>query len=124
MITELSVERTPDHCLDQLLELNGEVLVVSEDGRYWVKFEVRRVPASSARPHGLNYSLTLHGPENERLVGFDNSHPVLPTKRGEPQDHRHRREAVKPYSYNDAGALLKEFWTAVDAFLEEAGVRR
>ncbi|HZY95735.1 MAG TPA: DUF6516 family protein [Candidatus Cybelea sp.] len=118
------MERSPDHSLDQLLELDGEVLFISEDGQYWVKFEVRRVPVSSAKPHGLNYSLTLHGPENERLLGFDNSHPVPPTKLGEPQDHRHLHKTVKPYDYKDAGALLKAFWADVDAFLERSGVRR
>jgi len=33
--------------------------------------------AAAARgPHGLKYSLTLHGPDGSRLIGFDNAHPV------------------------------------------------
>jgi hypothetical protein len=75
----------PDHSLDQLLGLDGEVLVISEDGSYWVKFEVRRVPVTAAKPHGLDYSLSLHDSDNRRVLGFDNSHPVPPTKWGEPQ---------------------------------------
>jgi hypothetical protein len=43
---------------------------------YWIKFEIRRVEPSPTRPHGLNYSFTLHGPDGARLVGFDNAHPV------------------------------------------------
>jgi len=98
--------------------------VVSEDGQYWVKFRVHRVTVTAVKPHGLDYSLTLHGPGNERLVGFDNSHPVAPTKWGEPQDHRHVQKVVKPYEYEDAAALLEAFWTEVDAFLDKAGVKR
>jgi len=37
---------------------------------------VTRVPSSREKPHGIDYSLTLHGPDGERLVGFDNAHPV------------------------------------------------
>lgn len=65
-----------DTGLDALLDLDGQVLVVDEKGGYWVKFEARRVAATPQRPHGLRYSLTLHGYDNSRLVGFDNSHAV------------------------------------------------
>jgi hypothetical protein len=43
--------KTPaDDSLDRLLDLDGEVLVISQDGQYWVKFEVRRVPVTTAKP--------------------------------------------------------------------------
>ena len=113
-----------DRTLDRLLDLDGVVLVISADGMYWVKFAVRRVPVSASKPHGLDYSLTLHGPNNKRLVGFDNDHPVPPTKWGEPQDHRHARGSSKPYAYSDAAALLTAFWTDVDSVLRERGVVR
>lgn len=61
------MERDPS--LGVLLDLNGQVLVIDPEGRYWVRFVVRRVPATAGRPHGLDYSLTLHGPASERLVG-------------------------------------------------------
>ncbi len=48
-----------DSSLDTLLDLNGQVLVIDEAG-YWVKFAVHKVPASTSKPHGLDYSLTLH----------------------------------------------------------------
>jgi len=66
-----SLSQGDDHTLDRLLELDGEIMLVSSDGAYWVKFQVRRVTATPARPHGLSYALTLHGPRNERLVAFD-----------------------------------------------------
>jgi hypothetical protein len=76
----------------------------------------------------LDYSLTLHGPDGERLGGFDNAHPVEGQKRGGPQDHRHT--PVKPgyerrtraYEYRDAATLLAEFWGTVDAVLRQRGV--
>ena len=83
---------------------------------------VTRVPASPEKPHGIDYSLTLQGPEGERLVGFDNAHPVEPKKRGEPLDHRHRLRSIRPYEYRDAATLLADFWTMADAVLRERGV--
>ena len=62
-----------DPSLDTLLDLDGQVLVVDPDGKHWVRFVVTRVVVSPEKPHGLDYSLTLHGPEGERLVGFDNA---------------------------------------------------
>jgi hypothetical protein len=111
-----------DRSLDTLLDLDGQVLVVDPEGGCWVKFVVTRVPASPEKPHGLDYSLTLHGPMGERLVGFDNAHSVGRQRKGEPQDHRHRLQTVKPYDYQDAAALLADFWQAADAMLKERGV--
>jgi Family of unknown function (DUF6516) len=80
-----------DPAFDVLLDLDGQVLVVDPEGHHWVRFTVTRVPACPEKPHGLDYSLTLHGPTGERLVGFDNAHPLGKGKRGKPQDHVHRR---------------------------------
>jgi hypothetical protein len=98
------------------------VLVVDPDGGYWVRFVVQRVPPSPERPHGLNYSLTLHGPDGARLVGFENAHAVDRRKRGQPFDHRHKLVSIRPYDYNDAATLLQDFWNTVDAVLRERGV--
>jgi hypothetical protein len=111
-----------DRTLDVLLDLDGQVLVVDPSGGHWVQFVVRRVPVSAERPHGLNYSLTLHGPDGERLVGFDNAHPVGKRRHGEMRDHSHRLQAIRPYSYRDAATLLADFWRTVDAVLRERGV--
>ena len=111
-----------DLTLDVLLDLDGQVLVVDPDGGYWVRFMVTSVPVSPEKPHGIDYALTLHGPDGERLVGFDNAHPVARQKRGARQDHRHRLRSIRPYEYQDAATLVADFWTAVDAVLRERGV--
>jgi hypothetical protein len=68
------MERDPS--LDALLELHGQVPVIDPEPNHWVRFIVRCIPASESKPHGLDYSLTLHGPDGDRLVGFDNAHQV------------------------------------------------
>jgi hypothetical protein len=110
-----------------LLDLDGQVFVVDIKGQYWVRFSVQGVASTPDRPHGLNYSLTLHGPDGDRLVGFDNAHAVRESRgpggksRG-PLDHRHRMGSVRPYRFKDAATLLEDFWGEVDKVLEEKGV--
>ena len=64
-----------DSCLDTLLLLDGEVFVT--EGKFRVKFLVKEVPATPEKPHGLDYSLTLHDGGGERLLGFDNAHSTF-----------------------------------------------
>jgi hypothetical protein len=111
-----------DPALDTLLDLDGITLIVDPLGGHWVSFIVTQVPATPEKPHGLDYSLTLHARNGERLVGFDNAHPVGKQTRGAPQDHRHRIRTVRPYEYSDAAKLLADFWAEVDAVLKERGV--
>ncbi|MFL4985726.1 MAG: DUF6516 family protein [Xanthobacteraceae bacterium] len=118
-----------DPSFDALLDLDGQVLVVDSVGQHWVRFAVRRVPVTEAKPHGLDYALSLHGPDGERLVGFDNAHPVR--KRSGPsggkrkaQDHKHRLKTVRLYEYQDAATLVADFWAEVDAVLKERGVKK
>src|SRR5829696_8586532 len=127
---ELSVRDIPvrrDETLDTLLYLDGEIIAFDEEGAYWVKFEVRRIPETPEKPHALDYSLTLHGPvsgdDDSRLVGFDNAHQVR-GKRRDPSawDHKHRFKSVRPYDYSDAAALLADFWAAVESVLDERGI--
>jgi hypothetical protein len=112
---------TRDPSLDTLLDLDGQVLVINEAG-YWVKFVVHQVPVRADKPHGLDYSLTMHGPDGERLVGFDNAHSVPGHTKMATKDHKHRLQTVKPYGYANAGALLAAFWQEVEAVLREKGV--
>jgi Family of unknown function (DUF6516) len=124
------VEAKFDPGLDHLLALDGVVLVVDPVGNHWVKFVGKRVEPSSERPHGLSYSLTLHAADGERLVGFDNAHAIHsgsgPSRRASvTYDHRHRRHRdARPYEFQDAAALLRDFWTEVDALLKKEGVLR
>ncbi len=113
-----------DASLDALLDLDGQIFVVDPVARHWVKFVVRRVPVSAEKPHGLDYSLTLHDASGKRLVGYDNAHSVS-SGRGHSvrsYDHRHRLKTVRPYAFRDAAALLADFWHDVDAVLKEKGI--
>ena len=93
--------------LDDLLLLDGQVFVVDPTGGHWVKFVVYRVPPGPERPHGIGYSLTLHGADGKRVVGFDNAHPVGRQRRGTPRDHRHRLRSIRPYGYRDVCDLAR-----------------
>lgn len=113
-----------DPSLDTLLLLDGETFVADFEGRYWVRFVVKKVPPSNERPHGLAYSLTLHDGKGERLLGFDNAHPVRETsgpgaRTRVEYDHRHSGERVTFYNYTDAAALLAAFWTAVEDIMQQ-----
>lgn len=55
-------QRKRDPSFDTLLNLDGLVLVIDGEGGHWVKFVVTAVPVDREKPHGLDYSLTLHGP--------------------------------------------------------------
>src|ERR1700741_4548351 len=88
----------------------------------WVRLVGTRVPVAPEKPDGIDCSLTLHGADRGRLVGFDNAHPVGRQRRGTPQDHRHRLRSIRPYEYRDAATLLGDFWEIVDAVLHERGV--
>jgi outer membrane receptor for Fe3+-dicitrate len=113
--------------LQYLLGLNGNIEVQNDAG-YWVKMEVSSVDVTAERPHGIRYSLTLHAPDNTRLIGFDNAHSVRPAgsrfkhagKRF-PYDHRHRHamdEGVL-YEFETAYQLVSDFYAEVDRVLKE-----
>ena len=121
-----------DPSLDTLLFLDGTAYAFGPDGAYRVRIDVKRVPVTEEKPHGLDYSLTLHGPysgdpKDTRLIGFDNAHPVRsragPSGRRKTWDHRHRFRTVRPYDYVDAASLLADFWKAVEEVLTERGVK-
>ncbi len=109
-----------DPGLDTLLDLHGQTLFVDEAG-HWVKFIVHRTDVTAEHPHGLSYSLTLHAPDGERLVGFDNAHPVRrrrgpERRRRRERDHRHRLRTIRPYEYRDAAHFLRTSGTKWTAF--------
>lgn len=120
---------TPDaeHTLEFLLAFNGRVHRYA--GGYWLKFEIARVAPSEARPHGLDYSFTLHGPDNRRLIGFDNAH-IVPAKgsrfkkRPKAMDHWHRTETDEGrlYAFKDAEHLIDDFFDEVERVLKARGV--
>ncbi|MDB5757145.1 MAG: hypothetical protein JWM30_434 [Burkholderia sp.] len=113
-----------DASLDNLLLLEGERFVMDADGRFWVRSEVEQSEVTAERPHGLKYSLTLHDEDGERLLGFDNAHPVRegagPGARTRIEyDHKHSGERIRFYLYEDAATLLANFWTEVEMILQK-----
>lgn len=116
-----------EHTLEFLLGFNGHVHRYA--GGYWLKFEITKVAASDRKPHGLNYSFTLHGPDNRRLIGFDNAHRVPAKgarfkKRAPAMDHWHRTDTDegRPYAFKDAETLLDDFFDEVERVLTARGI--
>jgi hypothetical protein len=121
------MEETPEHTLEFLLSFDGRVHWYAE--HYFVKFEVRRVQPTAARPHGLRYSLTLHGPDGKRLIGFDNAHGVAAAgsrfhERPAMADHWHRTEddPGRPYRWKNAATLIEDFFNEVERTLAGHGI--
>ena len=116
-----------EHTLEFLLDFNGRIHRYAEG--YWLKFEIAKVKSSVERPHGLDYSFTLHGPDNRRLIGFDNAHGV-PAKKShfkktpKAMDHWHRTETDegRPYEFKDAATLIDDFFDEVERVLKERGI--
>jgi hypothetical protein len=111
-----------DASADYLLDLDGQVMAL-ESG-FWIKFSARRVPASPERPAGIDYSLCLFGPGDERLLCYDNAHPVWEgtgpgARKSKTNDHVHRGDRIRPYAYANAAALLEAFWNDVNRILDE-----
>jgi hypothetical protein len=110
-----------DHGLEFLLAFDGRVHNLAEG--YWIKFLVRRVGSSPGRSHGLTYSLTLHGPNGSRVIGFDNAHRA-PRSQTSEMDHMHRTEhdPGRPYAFVDGETLIADFFREVERVLAERGI--
>lgn len=114
--------------LDYLLGLDGNIEFQNDEG-YWVKIEATRVTVTAERPHGIRYSLTLHSPDNTRLIGFDNAHGGIKPEGSRfkhvgkkyPYDHRHRhaKDAGVLYEFDTAYTLVSDFYAEVDRVLKE-----
>ena len=120
------VDRETDYGLAFLLAFDGRIHHL-EDGS-WIKFAIKRVKATKARPHGLSYAFTLHAPDGTRLLGFHNAHRVSAAgsrfKRSpETSDHWHRTEndPGRHYAFKDADTLLQDFFREVRRILTDRG---
>ena len=114
------VDRDP--ALDRLLDLDG--FFADMGGGYSVRISAHQVPADAARPHGMAYTLTMHGPDGDRIFGIDNAHAVRPTRgpagrSAATHDHLHRGDTIRPYHYRGADTLMDDFWREVIAILKE-----
>jgi len=113
-----------DHTLEFLLAFDG--LIHWLENGYSLRFVIKKVNQTPTRPHGLDYSFTLHDGEGKRILGFDNAHPVRrPSgkykKKAATADHWHRAAADKgrPYKFVDADTLLADFFKEVYRELEK-----
>jgi hypothetical protein len=109
-----------DEAMSRLLDYHGR--------RYWlvngwsIRFQVKMVEVTDARPHGLKYSFTLHDVDNTRLLGFDNAHGV---PRVQAYDHLHRFQRATElvaYEFRDADALVIDFFDAVEQACKQSDV--
>lgn len=120
-----------DTGLAYLVGLDGEIQVQNQDG-YFIKFEVHQVKATPDRPQGIKYSLSLHDPQGQRLMGFDNAHAGVKPAGSRfkhagmhyPFDHHHRhaQDEGVAYMFETAYTLLRDFYTDVDRVLAEVAV--
>ena len=114
------IDKTDYSDIETLLLLDGEIFPMSNG--YWTKFEVRKVTPSEQIPHGLRYSLTLHGRDNRRIIGYDNAHVAKPKRKkyGASKvvwDHKHRQNIVDSYEFESAAQLLEDFWNDVNEII-------
>jgi hypothetical protein len=97
---------------------------------YWATFRVRPVEVSEERPHGFQYSLSLHDANDDRVLGYNNAHaidvgsgPARKSRRPRAYDHINRRgRKPVPYTFTTPYKLLEDFFADVDRILKEEGV--
>ena len=113
-------KRTKVNDLENLLNLDGEIFPM--DNGYWVKFEAKLVDVSSAIPHGVKYSLTLHDKRNYRVIGYDNAHSFKSNKKygakKETYDHIHKKMDIVAYEFESASQLIEDFWSSAEHYME------
>ena len=117
----------PEYELEHLLGYDGRRHFLATG--HFLKFEVRAIEKSERVPHGIAYSLTLHDTNGQRLMGFDNAHPVahkgsafVPAARQADHWHRNTQDAGRPYLFVSAVQLLDDFFDEAEHILEELGV--
>jgi uncharacterized protein DUF6516 len=122
------VDSKSDDGRDYFLSLDRQWIGYEKE--YWVTFRVRGVDASAERPHGFQYSLSLHDDKDDRVLGYNNAHgvdvatgPSRKSRRPKAFDHINRRgRSPVPYEFTTPYKLLEDFLADVDDILEKEGV--
>lgn len=109
------MDQRRDHALETLLELDGFIAEIGEG--YWIKIEARKVEKNKEKPRGVKYSLTLHNPKGDRVLGYDNAHSIPSKASISAHYHMHKSGKIIVYDYKDAASLLEDFWKDVDRIL-------
>lgn len=107
--------------LEFLLDMDG--IVHFYENKYWYKINVKRIEASTERPHGIKYELTFHNQHNERIFGMDNAHFPEQNRykaRVLTYDHYHKTIDDKgtPYEFTTAYKLIEDFFTSIHKIME------
>ncbi|MBP9692481.1 MAG: hypothetical protein KBD90_04020 [Alphaproteobacteria bacterium] len=92
------MDQRQDHTLEILLELDGFIAEIGEG--YWVKIEARKVEKNKEKPCGVKYSLTLHNPKGDRVLGYDNAHSIPFKASISAHDHMHKSGKTIAYDYS------------------------
>jgi Family of unknown function (DUF6516) len=110
-----------------LLDFDGRIHHLEQG--YWLKFGIKRTEPTPERPHGLRYAFTLHDPNGNRLIGFDNAHGVPPRgsrfrKPVAEHDHWHRAgdDEGQPYQFTTISQLIVDFFAEVRRVLAQHGI--
>jgi hypothetical protein len=113
---------------DYLLELDRQK--IGYDNGYWVTMRVTKVDPSEGRPHGIQYAFTLHDENDDRVLCYDNSHPIdvatgpaRKSKRPKTFDHIDRRgKKSVPYNFTTPYQLVEDFFSEVEDILKQEAV--
>jgi len=114
--------------VEYLLDLH--LSKIGYENGYWATIRVFKIEPDAGRPVGLQYSLTLHDQNDDRVLGFDNSHPIdvatgpaRKSRRPSLYDHIDRRGCRSiPYEFTTPYKLLEDFFKAVDEILKQEGM--
>ncbi len=98
-----------------LLDLDG--FIYPYENGYWVKFKANIVSPTLHIPYGINYSVTLHDRNNNRVLGYDNAHSYKSKKKSRKKykarkitwDQKHLYEITESYEFESASQLLNDF---------------
>ncbi|NUB04599.1 hypothetical protein FW320_00105 [Azospirillum sp. Vi22] len=90
-----------------------------------IVFRAEIVDASSGRPDGWSYALILQDQNEDRLLGFDNSHAFDNAADGDRFDHEHRFGRVGQrvqYRFVSVQQLVVDFFERVERVCLAQGV--
>jgi hypothetical protein len=104
---------------------------IGYDNGYWVTCRVTAVQPTEQRPHGFQYSFSLHDGNDDRILGFNNAHtvdvatgPARRSRRPIALDHINRkgRTRSEPYKFVSPYKLVEDFFSEVEKILKKEGV--
>lgn len=79
-----------------------------EDGNI-IEIKMWEVKATLNKPHGYKYSL-VYIVKGKRVIGYDNAEGK--------GDHRHYRDRVEPYRFEDLEKLAEDFYSDIQRYKE------